>query len=313
MGDLPPARLGYHQRPFTFCGIDYFGPMMVTVGRRREKRWGVLVMCLTTRAIHIELASSLNSSSAIMSLRRMMGRRGKPVKIHADNGTNLVGMNTELRDALLEIDYDHVAYEMLNRGIKWRFIPPSTPHMGGSWERLVRSIKTALAATLKERAPREEVLMTLLVEAEHVINSRPLTQVSVDHRDAEALTPNHFLIGSSSGVSSPGQFTDGDLCSRKGWRQSQRLADMFWSRWVKEYLPTLVVRKCWTQETRPLLEGDVVLVADSTLPRNTWPRGIITKTYPGKDARIRVADVRIRNKTFKRSAAKLVVLVPNDQ
>lgn len=115
---------------------------------------------------------------------------------------------------------------------------------GGSWERLLRSDKIALVSTLKERTPREEVLATLLVEAEHVINSRPLTRVSIDHRDAEALTPNYFLLGSSLGVASPGQFTDADLYSRKTWRKSQRLADMFWSRWIKEYLPSLVVRKC---------------------------------------------------------------------
>lgn len=83
--------------------------------------------------------------------------------------------------------------------------------MRGSWERLVRSIKTALKATLKERAPKEEVLLTMLVEAEHVVNSRPLTHVSMNHKDAEALTPNHFLLGSSSGVTIPGKFDQNDM------------------------------------------------------------------------------------------------------
>ena len=78
--------------------------------------------------------------------------------------------------------------------MKWVFNPSDAPHMGRAWERLVRSVKTALRMTLTEQAPAEEILYTLMTESEHTVNSRPLTHVSVDPRDDEALTPNHFLI-----------------------------------------------------------------------------------------------------------------------
>lgn len=65
--------------------------------------------------------------------------------------------------------------------------------MGGAWERMIKSVKVALAFALKDEVPAEEVLFTLLVEIEHSVNSRPLTDVSVDPRDEEALTPNHFF------------------------------------------------------------------------------------------------------------------------
>lgn len=150
-----------------------------------------------------------------MALRRMIARRGCPSEIFSDNGTNLKGMDSELHKAIKEIDYDTIEQEMTSRGIKWRYIPPSTPHIGGSWERLVRSVKLALGVTLKSRAPKEEVLSTLLAEAENVVNSRPLTHVSVDHCEEESLTLNHFLISSSSGAPVTGKFTNDDLCSRK--------------------------------------------------------------------------------------------------
>lgn len=73
MVSLPSARMAHHQPPFSHCGMDYFGPMWVTVGRRREKRWGVLFTCLTTRAIHLDTASSLTTDSAIMAIRRLAG------------------------------------------------------------------------------------------------------------------------------------------------------------------------------------------------------------------------------------------------
>ncbi|KAA5655093.1 hypothetical protein F3G60_35240, partial [Pseudomonas aeruginosa] len=103
-------------------------------------------------------------------------------------------------------------------------------------------MKTALAVTLKERHPREEVLHTLLLEAEHVVNSRPLV-AREESWESEALTPNHFLIGKSCGAQSIGDYTDEDLTGKRTWRVAQRMADHFWSRWVKEYLPTLLPRK----------------------------------------------------------------------
>ena len=141
------------------------------------------------------------------------------------------------------------------------------------------------------------------------MNSRPLTHVSLDPDDLEALTPNHFLLGSSSGtVEVPGVFVETDLVLRKLWRQSQRLADMFWKRWVKEYLPTLTRRTKWFSSNRALKEGDLVLIADGDLPRNQWPRGVITATFPGKDGVVRVVDVRTNTGVYRRPVVKICQL-----
>ena len=70
--------------------------------------------------------------------------------------------------------------------------------MGGAWERLIRSVKESLHVILKEHTPKEETLLTTLAEIEHSVNSCPLTLVSSDTQEKEALTPNYFLIGTSS-------------------------------------------------------------------------------------------------------------------
>ncbi|XP_063386208.1 uncharacterized protein LOC134672238 [Cydia fagiglandana] len=199
MGDLPPVRLTTTRRAFVNCGIDYFGPMEITIGRRREKRWGVLFTCLATRAIHLELAASLSSDSAILALRRLIARRGQPTMILSDCGTNFVGANRELRTALRNLNAERLQGEALSKGIEWRFNPPAAPHMGGTWERLIRSVKNALHAILKERAPSEEVLHTAMLEAELVVNSRPLAYVATDHDEPVVLTPNHLLLGTATG------------------------------------------------------------------------------------------------------------------
>ncbi|XP_076395364.1 uncharacterized protein LOC143265692 [Megachile rotundata] len=210
MSALPVGRVAFRQRPFTHCGVDYFGPLMVKIGRRREKRWGVLFTCLTTRAIHLEIAHSLSASSAIMALQRLAARRGTPQVVYSDNGTNFRGADKELKDATASMDRAKIEEYALSKRVKWVFNPPDAPHMGGAWERLIRSVKTALNVILREQAPSEEVLSTLFAEAEHSVNSRPLTHVSLDPRDKEALTPNHFLIGSSS-VANSAEFRGGVL------------------------------------------------------------------------------------------------------
>lgn len=310
VGDLPEERLRYGEPAFTSSAVDYFGPMIVTVGRRHEKRWGALFTCLTTRAVHIELAASLSSSSMILALRRMAARRGMPKSMFSDNGTNFVGANKELKEALEELKKEEVVTEAEKMGVRWKFTAPGGPNMGGAWERLVRSIKTALGVTLKEKFPKEEVLHTLLLEAEHIVNSRPLVDVAED-QDEEAITPNHFLIGRSSGMPRLGAFTDEDFGERRDWKVAQRLIDHFWARWVKEYLPTLIPRKVDGKiTTRDLQCGDTVLIVDSTLPRGTWPRGEVVRVYPGPDGHTRVIDVRTTGGVLRRPSTKVVLLVP---
>ena len=201
MAQLPPARLASFSRPFSFVGVDYFGPLKVNVHRRSEKRWGVLFTCLTTRAIHIEIAYTLSSDSCIVAMRNFIARRGTPQEFFSDNGTNFVGAERELREALQTLNKERLMVAFTSTTTKWTFIPPGSPHMGGSWEWLVRSIKTILYKIMPTRNPSDELLRGMLLEVENIVNSRPLTYIPLDNESDEALTPNHFLLGSSSGIS----------------------------------------------------------------------------------------------------------------
>jgi hypothetical protein len=244
-----------------------------------------------------------------MAIRRFVSRRGSPDTIHSDNGTNFVGANNELKAALAELNQSKLEDECKTRGIRWRFNPPSAPHMGGSWERMVRSVKVALGDVLQQKSLHEESLHTLLTEAEHTVNSHPLTHVPEDPEDQEALTPNHFLLGRTSNLQPIGHFSRDDMFGRKQWRTIQILADQFWQRWVKEYIPTLLKRDKWQQSVKPIQEGDVVIEVNPNNHRNCWPKGRVIKLYPGKDGITRVVDMRLSNgHVFKRPVAKLCIL-----
>ncbi|XP_044182748.1 uncharacterized protein LOC122963378 [Acropora millepora] len=181
MADLPKERL-MPAPPFTYCGVDYFGPFRIKEGRKELKRYGVLFTCLSSRAVHIEAANSLETNSFLNALRRFIARRGPVREIRSDRGTNIVGAQKELKKALDEMDHS-IIQESLCREykadwvIQWQQNPPAASHMGGIWERQVRSVRSILSAVLREhgRALDEESFSILLTEVKCIINSRPLT------------------------------------------------------------------------------------------------------------------------------------------
>lgn len=304
MAQLPLARLSPFTRPFSFVGLDYFGPMEVVVGRHKEKRWGVLFTCLTVRGIHLGIAHSLTADACIMCLQNMIARRGIPIEIHSDNGTNFKGADRELRQQLLEIQ-DELQRHFTQ--IKWVFIPPASPHMGGSWERMVSSVKTTLREVLPTHRPTDELLRCCLMEAEMVINSRPLTYIPVEPGENEALTPNHFILGTSSNVKPLGIFTDDVLVLRKNWKVAQRMADHFWKRWLREYLPVITRRSKWFEKAAPIQVGSVVIIMDDDR-RGSWQRGVVTKTIMSADNQVRRVTIETATGIYERPAVKVAVL-----
>ena len=308
MADLPLPRLGYQLPPFTHTGVDYFGPLYVRNGRKTEKRYGALFTCMTTRAIHLEVAYSLETDTYIMAMQRMMARRGRPAHMYSDNGTNFVGAEKELREALQRWNKEYITDKLSQDGVQWHFNPPASPHFGGAWERLVKSVKRALKAIAGNQRVTDETLLTFMTEAEALINSRPLTPVSSDCQDLNALTPNHFLLGRANVSLPPDVLTDADLCSRKRWRHAQMMANHFWDRWVREYLPTLTERRKWRKDTQNLSEGDLVLVAEDLSPRGHWPLARVTRVLPGDDGMVRAVEVRTKRGSYVRPATKICQL-----
>jgi hypothetical protein len=180
MANLPFDRLTSNHPPFSVVGTDCFGPIMVKVGRSQVKRYGCLFTCFSTRALHIEILASMDTDSLINAFRRFVSRRGTPLKIWSDLGTNYVGAKNELARSLKELERSKIHEFCLKQNVEWVFNPPCAPHMGGVFERMVKTVKRVFNAILSNARLTDEILNTLMCEVENLVNSRPITKVSSD-------------------------------------------------------------------------------------------------------------------------------------
>ena len=141
----------------------------------------MLYTCAATRAVHLDLVPDLRSASFIRSLKRFIGRRGVPNLMISDNATCFKSEEVRLSE------------ELLVMGINWKFIVPAAPWWGGMYERLIKSMKRSLNRIIFRASVTYEELLTIVIEIEAIMNSRPLTYISNDVD--EILTPGHLLMG----------------------------------------------------------------------------------------------------------------------
>ena len=142
---------------------------------------------------------------------------------------------------------------------------------------------------------------------ESIVNNRPITAVSDDAEDFSTLTANHFLLQKATQLP-PGVFVKDDSFSRKRWRKVQFLADHYWKRWIRKYLPTLQKRSKWVKSRRNVQIGDLVLIAEDNVLRNRWPMGRVMEVFCGEDGGVRSVKIKIAGNVFHRPVTKLCLL-----
>ena len=172
---------------------------------------------------------------------------------------------------------------------------------------MIRSVQKILGALLKEQLVNDETLSTLLCEVERILNDRPLTSLSDHPDDPEPLTPSKLLLLRSNSCFPPDVFKGHDKYSKR-WRQAQCLADSFWKRWMKEYLPALQTRQKWSVSRRNFAVGDLVLVVDDKTPRGRWPMGLIEEVFPDSNGYVRSVKVKTATSVYRRDIRKLCLL-----
>lgn len=313
MGNLPLERLepGY---PFQRCGVDYAGPVFILNrkgrGAKLDKCYICLFICFTTRAVHLELVTSLSSEAYLLAFRRFLSRRGKPAQVFSDNGKTFVGALKEFSKFLSDNEDDIVSFAA-NESIQFSFIPPYSPHFGGLWEAGIKSCKHHLHRIGTANLTYEEY-STLLAQIEAILNSRPMYSMSSDPNDLLPLTPAHFLIGRPLVAPAYKNITTASTSYLNRYERVEQMRQTFWQRWAKEYIGELQTRTKWQTNKDTLAPNTLVLIKEDNLPPLKWLLGRITRTFPGTDGLARVAEIKTRNGITRRNYQKLCPLLKED-
>ena len=297
MADLPPDRTE-PAPPFSYCAMDCFGPFVVKEGRREIKRYALIVTCMASRAIHLECLDDMTTDCLINALRCFIALRGPVLQMRCDNGSNFVGAKRILDEALNELNDEKVRRYLQDHQCQFIMNAPHSSHMGGAWERHIRTVRNLLPARVLEQYRSRldtSTLRTFLYEAMAIVNCRPLTAQNLsDPMGPEPLTPNHLLtMKTKLLLPPPGDFPKEEMYARQRWRKVQHLAQEFWNRWKKEYLLTLQKRSKWTKPQTNMATGDIVLLKDENLYRGDWRLARIVETIADDDGFVRKARILV--------------------
>ncbi|XP_063389850.1 uncharacterized protein LOC134675515 [Cydia fagiglandana] len=303
---LPVERANYSD-PYTYTGLDYFGPVLVATKLGKEKRWVCLYTCLAVRAVHMEVVKDLTAEECLLALRRFIASRGKPTMILSDNATQF-----KLTSELLTNSY------CVKNSIKWKFIPQLAPWHGGVYERLVALAKHCMKRTLEKHLLNDNQLLTVIKEIEAVINTRPLTYVGADLdrvlRPVDFLRLGNCVVPEPMETDNVGKITATKVDLIASWKRGTMILGEFKDMFIKQYLTSLrekhrysVKQPRSTSDKLPQV-GDMVQIFDDSKKRINWKEGKITTLIKSQDGHCRVAKVKVGDMEFTRSIGHLYPL-----
>ena len=314
MGNLPKNRVT-PARPFINSGVDFCGPVYIHYkirGKRPYKAYIAVFICFATKATHLEIVHDLTTDAFIGALKRFIARRGFCKQLSCDNGTNFVGARRELSELrklfLSRAHNEHVQTFCAEDNINFSHIPPRSPHFGGLWEAAVKSAKHLLYRSTLNTSLTYEQLLTIVTQIEAILNSRPMTALSSDPCDFNALTPGHFLIGTPLTALIEPSLKDKNMSQLSQWRLVTACQQHFWTRWSQEYLNQLQQRHKWVVNKSNIKLNTLVLVSEESCPPQKWLLGRIIELHHGSDKKTRVATVKTPHGVLKRAIAKLAPL-----
>ncbi|KAK6762531.1 hypothetical protein RB195_023306 [Necator americanus] len=247
---LPSDRVTI-SKPIQNVGCDFMGSFL---SNRNERMYICLYTCLAIRAIHLEVVESLTIRAFLNSFIRFVSRRGVPLLMRTDCGSNSK-LGQKIIEKLFESDEtteNPIMNYCASEGIKWIFNPPASPWMGGVWKRLVGSVKRSFQKSVGRKKLSFEQMATVLTRIEAIINTRPLTKLTATDLSEIPLRPIDFLQGNfkfsilNSEMSNfrndptfEPELIQAAAQAYEALASSENFATKFWEKWNTEYLTIL--------------------------------------------------------------------------
>ena len=269
---------------------------------KTRKVWILVIACHNSRGVHLELVNDKTTEEFVLAMKRFCNRRSTPKSIHSDNaGEFIQGKNiiTNVFDDLNTYKTHQKLQDELS--ITWYHSPSRAPHHSGVIERIVGTIKKPLIKTLQGSILTETEFYTILTDVEASVNSRPLAKLSenADDGNISCITPNHLILGKSlrpipneiyKHIEEPRKNVD----IVKRWKLRNKLTDLFWKRWTREYLSELRQYHNEIQSRANLKKGDYCLATSEKVGKYDWPTAVVKEVFKGRDGLVRTVELKVK-------------------
>lgn len=301
---LPASRVS-DDPAFTYVGVDFAGPLYVkdTPANKKSslaKIYLTLFTCASSRAVHLDLVPELSTQAFIRCFHRFTARRGIPREMISENALTFKAAARHIARVLRQPE---VKKFLSLKRITWKFNLARAPWWGGFFERMIKCVKRCLKKILGTSKLSYDESLTVVVDIEAILNSRPLTYLDSDDV-VEPLTPSHLICGkrvlSFPSVKPKRLIEDTKVPHQTLNTRARYLASIvqtFWSRWRKDYLLALRESHNVTVKRKsipPIAIGDMVIVeGEEMIPRSLWKLGRVEKLRKSKDGEVRGAVVKV--------------------
>ena len=292
---------------FEVIGTDFAGPIRFKQTQKKEgKAYLAIFSCSLSRAVHLELLPSQETTAFISCLKRLIARRGRPRVIYSDNGGAFIRTEKWLRQLRKD---ERLQGQLADHDITWKFNLSRAPWWGGQFERLIGVVKSAMYKVIGGATLTWPELSEVLLDVETQINRRPLSYVE-DDVELPMLTPLTFLFQRTNQLPEEETWRIKDQDLRKRAKYLRACKENLWRRWRREYLTALRERHNLTHKQSKFQpkSGDVVIVKTDSKNRGTWPLAIVRETYPGRDGITRAVRLKTANGVLERPIQHLYPL-----
>ena len=294
---------------FECASADYCGHFFIKRDWRKTsqtskeiiKVWVLVIICHSTRAIHLEMVYDHTTDEFLMALKRFTNRRSTPRILQTDNAKEFIKGKSTIQTMFDKLNNTKTHQKLGEElKIKWYHSTSRSPKHNGQVESAVKIIKKPLYNSLNGKILTANEFYTLLTDVESIVNSRPLGAISEspDDNNIITITPNHLLHGKSL-KPLPLEIHKGlenekrEKSLKEKWILRQKIIENFWAAWKKEYLTNLREFHNTTQKRENLKENDCVLVLTEKITKRDWPIGAINQLLRGRDGLVRSVEVRL--------------------
>ena len=299
MGKLPKEVL-QPASPFTTVALDLFGPL-VTKGlgghaRKTFKTWGVLFVCVASKAVSLWLAPSYSAEGFMLCFNKQSAIYGRPASVLSDKGSQLVSAGKEVQE------WEKWGSQVQATGTTWQYTPTACPWRNGQAERCVGLAKHTLSHLVnKHQLLNFAELEAVLLRVAEIINRRPLAIRDYSEADFHAVCPGDLLLGRIYGYQPavPEEILgeDDQIKMLVRLAKVETLVKVWWQRWSSTGFPLMCPRRKWTQVHRNVAVGDVVLLRpNQQVGKGVYRLARVLRTMPDSDHVVRTVVIGMRRR-----------------